>query len=71
MSDRRPPPEPAPYGTQMARRLSASREDIGALLEIESASGAAAGGAQLPPQALLAGDGYDAGVKKPVAVPKK
>src|SRR4029453_6214524 len=37
----------------------------------ESASGAAAGGAQLPPQALLAGDGYDAGVKKPVGVPKK
>jgi hypothetical protein len=58
----------------MARRWHASslpsREDVGAMLETESASGAAAGGAHSA-QTLLPGDGYDAGVKKPVAVPKK
>jgi hypothetical protein len=29
------------------------------------------GGAQLPPQAALPEDGYDAGVKKPVADPNR
>ena len=41
------------------------------MLEIESASGAAAGGAHSLRRPCYPGDGYDAGVKKPVAVPKK
>jgi hypothetical protein len=64
------PPETVPYGTQMARRLSALPARISAQCSKRgSASGAAAGGAQLPPQTALPEDGYDAGVKKPVAVP--
>src|SRR5215216_269431 len=71
VSDRRPPPEPAPYGTQMARRLSALPR--GYRRNARNRKRLRRGGRRrsLSPQTLLPGDGYDAGVKKPVAVPKK
>jgi hypothetical protein len=69
VNDRQAPPEPAPYGTQMARRLAAPPARISAhCSNRESASGPTAGGAGFLGRLAPPEDGYDAGVKKPVAV---
>jgi hypothetical protein len=51
--------------------LCATREDTGAMLKNGKAPPALAGGAQLAPRTGPSEDGYDAGVKTPVAVPKR
>src|SRR5215211_2341255 len=51
--------------------LCASREDTAQCSRTGKRLRWLAGGAQLPPRTALSEDGYDAGVKKPVAVPNR